>query len=106
MRLVLIVTVLLGGCSLKSQQNAHIGLHAADVASTYYAKTNGAKELNPIMEQELAIQIAFKTVGMLTTIYATQKLKQMGREKLAKGVLYALNSLLVGIVVNNWRAAQ
>lgn len=103
---VLAFLIVMGGCSLKSQQIANGSLHGADLGSTRYAESRGAVEANPVMQTGWPTRIALKTAMTAATIYVTAKLDQQGRKKLAKGLLYAVNGFLVVVVANNWRVAQ
>lgn len=106
MKIILIASLLLSGCSLKSQQITFAGLQTADLVSTEYAESRGAVEANPIFRGGLAKRIVLKSVSTASVIYLSHTLAKAGRKKLARGLLYAVNGLLTVVVINNLAIAK
>jgi hypothetical protein len=104
--LIVVMALALGACSLKSAQITHAGMQSADLGSTYYAEARGGVEGNPVMRVNLPTRIVFKAAATGAVIWLSNELEQAGRPKLARGLLYTLNTLLSFVVVNNVMVAQ
>lgn len=101
----LCMALIFSGCSVKAQQVTFVGVQAADLASTHYAESRGASEVNPLMRGSWAQRIALKSAATVFAVWATSKIGQ-AHQRLAKVVLVTLNAVVAGVVINNVRVAR
>lgn len=90
------------GCSLKSQQIAHVGFQTGDVLSTYAGEKSGnGVEGNPLIPDAWSGRIALKAAVTSVMVYGTHRLAKAGHGTLARNLLMTVNALLAGVIVNN-----
>ena len=105
--IVAAMVILFGsGCSLKTAQITHVAVQSADLASTHYAESRGAVEANPLFQANWATRVGLKSAASVGMWIATSQLDRMGHPRLAKSLLYTLNAVLAGVIVNNVRIAR
>lgn len=94
---------------LKLPAGAMIGLHAADLGTTFHALSSGkGREANGVMAPIVgspAGAIALKAGVTAGTIYIASKL-QRKHPTGAKVMLWTLNGVLAGVVANNVRVIR
>ena len=88
-----------------AQTSALITANVLDVASTEYAISHGAVEMNPIMGQTTAQRVVVKGLSTAAQVWLVKRLSPR-HPKLAKGLGYGLSALLVGVAGHNLRVGQ
>lgn len=102
---VVALALLASGCSLKSAQITHVGLQAADLASTYAAERSGnGVEANPFAPASWPARIAIKGGVTAAAVWISRQLEKE-HPRSAKWFLFTVNTLLGAVVINNVRIA-
>ncbi len=96
--IALLCATLTTGCALK----VGVGVAAAiDVHSTRVAQSRGAHEINPLLGQELAQQVAVKTVAVSSLLALTTYVERQGHPTLARALqVLAITASLVAARYN------
>ena len=77
-----------------------------DVWTTHRARASGnGVEANPLMDVSTGGQVAIKAAASVGIIWLTHKIGRT-KPKLAKGLLYGLSGLVVGVAVRNEAIAR
>ena len=91
--------------TLNALQASYAGLQGLDVWSTFAARTNGAREVNPVMAGSYGKSAAIKAGLSLGTIVATRAMAKKNR-KAAVVTMWVINGGTAAVVANNVRNAR
>jgi hypothetical protein len=91
--------------TLTALQVSYAGFQALDMWSTFAARSNGAREVNPVMAGGYGTGAAIKAGLGAATLFATRAMAKKNR-KAAVVTMWVINGVTAAVVANNVRNAR
>jgi hypothetical protein len=86
--------------TLTALQVSYVGLQGLDMWSTFTARSNGAREVNPLMAGGYGTGAAIKAALTTGTIFGTRAIAKKNR-KAAVVTMWVINAVTAVVVANN-----
>jgi hypothetical protein len=91
--------------TLTALQVSYVGLQGLDMWSTFASRSNGAREVNPLMADGYGTGAAIKAALTTGTIFGTRAIAKKNR-KAAVITMWVINAVTAAVVANNVRNAR